>query len=200
MINNYLIPSMIGQNLSSGPSIKGLTWSTTVGTTNRSYFPAYGLYDYSVYMSIFLQSELDSGIEVLTGLEVQLGSYSTNYTYYNFTVKVAHTNSSSIGSYSVYPNLSGLTTSDITTVKNEFDWTVSNGWNTINFDTNFEWNGTDNIVVLYENRDGSWDSGYGHGESHSPGSYLSGYKYQDSSYPTGTVTRNSSRLNTKLKY
>ena len=116
MINN-LLPSMIGQNLSSGPSIKGLTWSTSIGTSNRSHFPAYGLYDYSVYMSIFLQSELDAGIEVLNGLEVQVGSYSS-YTYYDFTIKIAHTSSSSIASYSVYPNLSGLTTSDLTTVKN----------------------------------------------------------------------------------
>jgi hypothetical protein len=89
--------------------------------------------------------------------------------------------------------------SDVTIVKS-FNWIISaNGFVQILFDTNFCYNGTSNLIIGWENRDGSWTSGYGWGESIS--STNSGaIAGQDNSYPTGNGTRISQRMNLRILY
>jgi hypothetical protein len=197
---------MIGQNLSpiSGCNIQGLTWTSGIGTNNRYYFPAYGLYDYSVSMFIILASELDAGISCINGISYQVSGYSSPYTYYNQSIRLLHTQNSFFGT-AVTVGLSNLTVSDDTTVKANFDYTITgSGWNDINFDDNFQWNGSDNILVIHENRDGNYSSGYGWGECLNQGAGInrSVYKYQDNSYPSDStvMTVDNRRINMKLTY
>jgi len=201
-----ILPGIIGQLQPTGGCIpQGLTWTSALGTNNRYYFPAYGLYNYSVSMSIILASELTSGMDCINGIEYELASYTTPYTYNNQTIRLVHTQSSFFGTAVTVglANLQGL--SNDTIVKQNFTFTVTNtGWNAISFDTPFEWNGTDNILVIHENRDGTWMSGYGWGECLSQGVGINrgAYYYQDPSYPSSSqvVNVDNRRINMKLTY
>ena len=186
----------------SGPTIQNLTWTSSTGTSNGNKYPAYGLYDYSHTMYIIRADEL-SGSKLLNGLEIELDGYTAGYTYNNQIIKLAHITDNEFGT-SVQVNLSGIGgLTDLTTVKNNFTFTISSsGYQTIDFDTNFEYNGSDNLLIIWENRDGSYSSGYGWAECYFDNTYYdSWYKYQDSSYPSGYGTRDQSyRPNFKLKY
>ena len=183
---------------------QGLTWSSTTGTVNRYMLPAYGLYDYSVSMSIILAGELTTGMSCINGVQYELAGYTSGYTYYNQTIRLVHTQSSFFGTAVTVglANLQGL--SNDTTVKANFDFTISgSGFNAISFDTPFQWNGTDNILVIHENRDGNYNSGYGWGESLSQSNInRTAYLYQDNSYPLDSqvVTVDHRRINMKLTY
>lgn len=187
----------------SGVSIQGLTLSLPTGTSNEERYPAYGLYDYSHTMFIIRADEIGSGQKIITGLEIEMAGYNPNYTFYNQTIKLAHTSDLEFGS-NVNVNLNGINNlANITEVKTNFDWTInSNGYQSINFDTNFEYNGTDSLLIIWENRDGMWGSGFGWAECHFDNTYYdSWYKYQDNTYPNGPGTRDQSyRPNLKLKY
>ena len=191
--------------ISDGQSlmIQGLTWSSTVGNSNVERYPAYGLYDYSHTMFIIRADELGSGQKLIEGLEIEMAGYSSNYTFYNQTIKLAHTSDLEFGT-NVTANLGNISNlSNLTEVKTNFDWTIgSSGYQSINFDTNFEYNGTDSLLIIWENRDGMWGSGFGWAECHFDNSYYdTWYKYQDNTYPNGTGTRDQSyRPNLKIKY
>jgi len=204
MIHNILL-GMVGQ-LQSTPwcsPIVGTTWDSAVGTTNNSFVPAYGLYDYSQSMMIYRQSDIGSGEKQINSISFEVGGYSSSgYTLNNQTIKLAHITDSQFGT-SVQCDLSGIGgLSDLTTVKN-LNWTVVNGWVTFTFDDNFCYNGVDNLMIVWENRDGTWVSGYGWSETHtvSGSPFLIWYKYQDTTYPTGYGTRSSvGRPNIRIGY
>jgi len=185
--------------------IKNLQWLTAQGTTNVSEYPAYGLFDFSHTMFILKQSELGAEKQI-TGLQIHMAGYSPSYTYNNQTIKMAHITDSQFGSSVQITNTNGDVIGigglkDILPVKT-FNWTVTSGFNNINFDKNFCYNGSDNLLIIWINKDGNWTSGYGWAECHSTSSqFLSWYKQQDTTYPTGFGTRNSAtRPNIKLNY
>lgn len=173
------------------------------GTSNIYRYPFYGLYDYSHTMFIYTQSELGSS-STINNLEFQLGGYSTPYTYNNLTIKLAHTTDNEFGT-NIKVDLTNLNNSDLTTVLSGYNLTISsNGWVSFTFTTPFSYDGTSNLLVIIENRDGSWASGYGYSENvfdncSCSNDYMSWYKYQDGSYPSGYGTRDQSyRPNIKI--
>ena len=183
-------------------SVQSLDVTSNTGTSNILRYPAYGLYDFSHSMFIVQQSEIGSGEKQMESIQIEVGGYTTPHSYNNQTIKLAHTSDVEFGA-SVQVDLSGITYTDLTTVKNSFTWTIStSGWLTITFDDNFCYNGTDNLLVIWENRDGSWQSGYGRSECWFDNTnYLSWFKYQDNSYPTGFGTRDQSyRPNFRFGY
>jgi len=169
------------------------------GTNNVFQAPAYGLYDYS-WSSFIYTAGLIGAARQIRGIEVQVSSFTTPYTFNNQTIKLAHL-ALATTTFDANPAVdwSDMPVSDVTVVKS-FNWTVSaNGFIQILFDTNFCYNGVDNLILGWENRDGSWAIGYGWGEA--IGSASSGaYKYQDTTYPTGNGTRISNRLNLRILY
>lgn len=193
------------QNYPRCCSVRGLDLGTIVGTTNVSDYPAYGLYNYSHTMFILKQSELTEQRNI-TGLKIHMAGYSTGYTFNNQTIKLAHITDSQFGTNVQITNTNGDVSGiaglkDLQTVKT-FNWTVTSGYNNINFDSKFCYNGIDNLLIIWMNKDGSWQSGYGWAECHSTSAqFLSWYKQNDASYPTGFGTRNSStRPNMKINY
>jgi hypothetical protein len=89
-------------------------------------------------------------------------------------------------------------------VKN-VDWTIStNGWQTITFDSPFVYNGTDNLLLIWENRDGDWTSGYGWAKCWFDNTHNESWRlYQDYTYPAGTdygTADVSYRPNTRFDY
>jgi hypothetical protein len=182
--------------------VQGLTIDSNFGTSNATRYPFYGLYDFSQSMFIVQQSEIGAGEKQLTSISFDLGGYTTPYTVNNQTIKIAHCQDAEFGT-SVQVDLSGINYTDLTEVKAGFTFTISSsGFATITFDENFCYNGTDNILVVWENRDGTWASGYGYAESWFDNTnYLSWYKYQDNTYPTGFGTRDQSyRPNIRFGY
>ena len=187
----------------TSPTIQNLTWTSPVGTSNKYEYPTYGLYDYSHSMFIIRASELGSGSKLLHGLEIEVNGYDNGYTYNNQTIKLAHISDIEFGDNVKVDltNINGVT--NLTSVKSGFNWVINgSGYQSIDFDTNFEYNGNDNLLIIWENRDGSWGQGFGWAECYFDNTYYdSWFKYQDNSYPTGYGTKDQSyRPNFKLKY
>lgn len=161
--------------------------------------PAYGFYDYS-WSSFIYPAGLIGAPRQIRGIEIEVGFFSTPYTFNNQTIKLAHL-APATTTFDANPAVdwSDMPVSDVTIVKS-FNWTISaNGIIQILFDTNFCYNGTSNLILGWENRDGSWAVGYGYGRC--IGSANSGaYKFQDTTYPTGNGTRISQRLNLRILY
>lgn len=169
------------------------------GTTNINQYPAYGLYDYS-WVSLIYQQALISVPRQIRGIEIEVSGYTTPYTYLNQTIKMAHIP----GGINVFPASPQVDWSDLNptnvTICKVFNWTISaNGIIQILFDQNFCYNGIDNLILGWENRDGSWTSGYGSAKSIAS-TNRGAYKNQDGSYPTGTGTRFSYLMNIRLLY
>jgi hypothetical protein len=187
--------------------VEGLTVTTTpTGTSNAIYAPAYGLYDYSVTCTLVLASEIGSGVsKQFTGLAFDLNGWSSGYTMINQSIEIFHTSESSIQNNGTVNN-PVTDIRDKTPVKTNFTFTApsANGYYQINFDTNFCWNGTDNVVVRWTNNDGTWTGSYGWSESISGSSvgYRFGYDYQDGSPvpETAVLLRQTRRPNIRFNY
>jgi len=169
------------------------------GTNNVFEAPAYGLYNYS-WSSFIYTAGLIGAARQITGIQIQLTGYSTPYTFNNQTIKMAHL-APATTQFDAAPaiNWSDMPVSDVTVVKS-FNWTITaNGFIDINFDQNFCYNGTSNLIIGWENRDGNWQSGYGWAEA--IGSTNSGaIAFLDANYPTGNGTRINQRMNLRIKY
>lgn len=217
-INTHFRSGEIG-----GSSIPSGTYQIGTGTDNVTKAPFYGLYDFSQFGTIYLASEIHSAAGTSTGtsgtissLKFQYKGWSTDYEAINQTVKISNVGSAtqiegSASSVDIdYSNV--LTLTNTTTVKSNFTFfnPSSEDWEeigdhvtgqTTGFDTNFSWNGTDNILISWENRDGSWASGYGWLEGTSGFTDRSHAWYKDNSYPTSSsATDIDRRPNIKLEF
>lgn len=155
---------------------------------------------------------------LITSFFFQYRGWTGGYTVNNQTVKISHTEATQIergpdggGSSYVEVNYSELDLKDTTIVKGGeergFTFILNNtdeiGWKEISddnkdpnlaqlgFDTPFMWNGTSNILISWENRDGSWTSGYG-GLIGGGGKTMRSHSwFSDDSYPTRASSENS---------
>jgi len=160
---------------------------------------------YGQFMYMFKSNEfVNGGEKQITGLEVEVKTYIVPYEYPNQTLKLCHSTDNEFNS-NIQINLTNLNYSTLTTVKNDFTWTITgDGYTAIDFDTPFCYNGNDNLVLIWENRRNDFDTKHGYAEcwfDNSAGE--SWYKYQDYTYPsdtsTGTVD-SSYRPNIIFKY
>ena len=95
-------------------------------------------------------------------------------------------------------NLTG-TTNVKTTFNKTYTSSEVDTWINFTFNTNFNYNGTDNVVIWWENRDGSYAfSGPLFDIESISGSVA--YKRSDGSYPTGTCLLDAERPIMKLNY
>ena len=185
--------------------ILGNSFQVGTGTRNSSNAPAYGLYDYSWYAAIWEYDELGSTAlnpvpMQITGINIQIAGYSNGYTYNNQTIKLYHVVESVFDNNGQPIDLSNLTIYDETIVKENFTWTIfGSGWKSFTFDTNFCYNGTDNLLLVWENRDGSWASGFGHGEYEVAVDKAADDR-ADNAFPTGNANLvTNARINIQFK-
>ena len=74
----------------------------------------------------------------------------------------------------------------------------NNKWVTYNFDTNFDYNGTKNLILIWEDRSGVISA--------SASSYCTStknaaaYAFNNISFPSGNGVRSNNRLNIKLRF
>lgn len=164
--------------------------------------PAYGLYDYSQSAMLYLASELEGvGISAgnsITAIQFQFNSWESGYELNNQTIKISHVTESSLPNPGL-PDYSSLTISNTTTVKEEFDFRGFTGitWGQFDFDTPFVWDGSSNILVTWENRDGSWISGYGWLEGRDLSNRCHVW-YKDDNYPVASSSEDRYLPNIKL--
>ena len=170
------------------------------GNRNIETAPAYGNYDYSQTGMIYLSSELSALKErQITGIELNFNGWATNYSLNNQVIKMGHISASEFDGTNVinYSDISGQnnTAPTMTTVKTSFNMTIENSshWKRFDFDTNFSYNGTSNLLISWENRDGSWQDNYGYLEGTSVAndadgtpSYRVSSWFDDDNYPSTT--------------
>ena len=168
------------------------------GSSSYNWHPFYGLYDYSHNMFIYNQSDLGSSGKEMFEISFELFGYADNYKFNGVTVKLAHT-SDEIFASNAKVDLTNINYTELTTCVELYDLTItSNGWVRIPFSSTFYYNGVDNLLVIIENHDGEWNSGFGAAYCEYENKYVSWYKYSDNSYPTGSGTRDKFIPNIKF--
>jgi hypothetical protein len=147
------------------------------GTSTTSYVPFYGFYDYSWSQAIYLQSEIGSAVQI-DGISYYVDNTPSSYKMLNQSVYLKHTTLTSFPD-ETYDNPSSA---GFTQVYNGSNTWNGSGWHEITFDTPFAYNGTDNLIVCWENHDGTYASGYPKFRYTSQSNRVK-YKYADGSFP-----------------
>lgn len=123
----------------------------------------------------------------------------TIYTVNNQIIKMGHSQTTTNYFNSSEPiDYFGTLIGSLVTVKNSFTFSnIGAGggptWIKHDFDNYFTYNGTDNLLISWENRDGSWGSGYGWVEGNSSLGRTVANWGKDNSYPTLTSNRIQAR-------
>ena len=180
-------------------------------TDNIIRTPIYGLYDFSQLGAIYLKEEIEEATGTvgkpghLMRIAFDLNGWTDDppYLVNNQTIKISHVTNSSTLPDPGTPDYIGLALKNTTTVKENFTWRVLSSPSFsyfIDFDIGFDYNGQDNILISWENRDGSYIFGYGwcEGERDTPNRSHSWYR--DDSYPTGSSSNDGGRPNIKFKF
>ena len=177
-----------------------------IGNGTGSFFrvPAYGLYDYSQAGMLYLASELSAaGMTIgseITELSFQFTGWSTGYTLNNQVIKMSHTSETRLTDPG-YPDYRSMGLTDTKTVKTSFDWVCpfNEDWESFSLTSSFIWDGSSNILISWENYDGTWTSGYGKLR----GDYINNRShawYSDNSYPTSASSNDSWRPNVRFGF
>ncbi len=185
---------------SSGGCVAATGSDLDVGTggTNVQRYPVYGYYKYGITMTILRQSDIGAGEKRITDLSWKVAtSWSAGYTFPSQTLKIAHipNTQNQVPNNTWRVDLSNIPSmTDLTTVKNNFTWDAgshsSGDWAQIDFDDFFCYNGTDNILVIWENRKGAWSSGFGSVKAtveSSSADFRAAKFFQDASYPSAST-------------
>ena len=137
------------------------------GTSTTSYFPEYCLYNYCYTQQIYLSSEMN-GAAAISSIAFEASTIANANRH--LKIYLMHTTSASNDSWL-----------NATTAQLVYDGTptLTTGWNTFNFTTPFQYNGTSNLAVIVIDATGSW-SGTNYFYCHTTDPGLSRYNYQDS--------------------
>jgi len=136
------------------------------GTTTSSYFPTYSCYNYSYTQQIFLAGELN-GPTAITSVAFDATSIVSSSRH--ISIYLMHTSAASSD---------WLTPTNAQLVYNGTANLVV-GWNTFNFTTPFQYNGSDNLAMIIIDSTGSYSCS-NYFNCHAASATLSHYQYQDS--------------------
>ena len=140
------------------------------GTNTSSYIPVYGNYNYSYSQQIFKSSEINAATTI-SGFEIEVSNTGTGAR--NISIYMMHTSENTISSWLPMDNAQLVYTGVVA---------FTQGWQQITFDTPFDYNGTDNLVLIMDDNTGTYGS-YPTFRTHSAGSGISRYYYSDSYNP-----------------
>lgn len=137
------------------------------GTSTSTYIPTNGNYNYSFSQQIFKSSEINAATTI-SGFEIEVSN--TGSKARNIDIYMMHTSANEITSWLPMDNAQ-LVYSGVVA--------FTEGWQQINFDTPFNYNGTDNLVLIVDDNTGSWGS-YPTFRTHDGGLNIARYYYTDS--------------------
>ncbi len=155
---------------------EGGTTQVGEGTITNYYIPVNNFYNYTYSQQIYLPSEVGSAGNI-EGISFQYAYTSPSTVKNNVTIYLGHTSRNSFTSTGDYIPLSSLQ------VVYTGNLNCSQGWNNFTFDSVFQYNGIDNLVVAVDDNSGDWDGSSYTFYVHQPGSYKSLYYYYDSANP-----------------
>ena len=135
------------------------------GTSTSTYIPTYGNYNYSFSQQIFKSSEINA--TTISGFEIEVSSTGTRAR--NIDIYMMHTSANEITSWLPMDNAQ-LVYSGVVA--------FTEGWQQINFDTPFNYNGNDNLVLIVDDNTGGYGN-YPTFRTHSGGSNIARYAYND---------------------
>ena len=151
------------------------------GTTNGNTLPVNTYYKYNYTQQIFTAEELGSPITI-NQFYVQY-FYNTNYTR-DVDIYMGHTSKSSFASSNDW-----ISAGDLTLVYSGnivFTNTGENNWLNIPLTTPFAYNGTDNLVIVFDDNTGSWSNSSAKFYTHACNDYRSLVAYSDNTNFTPT--------------
>ena len=117
------------------------------GTSTTSYFPSYNYYNYSLTEQIFTAAEL-GGANTFHSISFQASS--ANATTRTWSIYLMPTTATSLSSF---VNLDATAQLVFSGTAN-----ISTGWFTIQFDSNYVFDGTTNLMLIVDDNTGSWVS------------------------------------------
>ena len=176
-----------------------------IGSDGRSLtgLPFHGLYDYSQLGMIYLADELTAAGALagrINSIQLEFVGWDDGYSVDNQILKISHVVESTIPNVSA-PDYGSLTLSNTTTVKENFSYTnpPDESWEQFVFDRPFVWNGRSNILISWENRDGTYElNGYGSLRGEGDLANRSHQWRSDDQYPDSDSSNDSGRPNLKI--
>jgi hypothetical protein len=147
------------------------------GTTITEKYPFNGYYNNSWASSIYTASEINTS-GTLNSIAFYIDNAPINYVMNNQRIYIKHTSANS------YTSTAYSSITDFTLV---YDGSITyngTGWKTINLTTPFTYNGQDNLEILFENRDGSWSSGFPYFRYTTVSNVRTKRDYQDAQFPS----------------
>ena len=125
------------------------------GTDSGHKVPVDGLWDYSWSQVIYLQQEIGNAMEI-GGLAYFVADSPPKYLLKNQRIYLKHTSLTSFPNADYDdPNTSGFTL----VFEGDVLWDGS-GWQQVTLDTPFLYNGSDHLIVYWQNHDGDPPFGY----------------------------------------
>ena len=156
------------------------------GTNTLAYMPSNVYYKYSTTQQIYTAAELgEAGI--ITAISFNYNGNATSGAR-TFDIYMSHTTSSTISSW-VTESSSHLVYSGTKTFTNA-------GWYTITLDTPFEYNGTNNILITFDDNTGDYEGSSGRAfYVYSTGENRAIYHYKDNYNQTPLSPQSGSNYN-----
>ena len=148
----------------------------TEGTITTYYVPLNNYYNYTYTQQIYLASEM-GGAATLDSIAFYYNYSSPSTVKTNVTIYLGHTSQSTFSSTSNYipsTNLTQVYTGSLN---------CTQGWNTFVFTTPFQYNGSDNLVLVVDDNSGDYDGSSYVFLAHNAGADRSLYFYSDSYNP-----------------
>ena len=163
------------------------------GTSTSDYLLGYTFYNYSFTEQIYRQQELGNAM-LLYGMAVNMSAVDPSR---HISIYLGHTSQNAVDDW-ILPN-------DLTLVWDGTTQFSTGNWSNITFNTTFDYNGSDNLLLLIIDNTGSWHSSPDNTVyTHSNGGYNSRYTYNDNTAYSATTaptttngTTTTQRMNVK---
>ncbi len=164
------------------------------GDTTTNYIPAYGYYDYSWSNYILTSEQIGDAIDI-NEIQFNVGNTPANYAMENQQLYMKLTTDTEVAV--AYPDPEN---NDFTLVFSGSVTWDGGGWQGVILDTDFAYDGTSNLQIVWVNNDGSYTNGYPNFLKTDTGINTAAYKYADGTFPIVDGTSATYYPNTRLGY
>jgi parallel beta-helix repeat protein len=132
-------------NQNIGPSLTGSEVQVGTGTDSEHYYPFNNMYENNKTQMLYLSSDIgESGSIYAIQLNISVVSPEGYRDFNNFTVRLNHTSESNWDDKESYADMTNAVT---VLSQNVYTLPSETGWFTINFDTPFAYDNTNNLIV-----------------------------------------------------
>ena len=152
--------------------LSGGDYTVGTGTLTTYELPINNYWEYSYTQQIFLASEMN-GPQSISSVAFQYAYSSPSTVKNSVNIYMGHTTQSTFASETNYISSSNLT------LVYSGNLNCQQGWNTFNLTTPFQYNGTDNLVLVVDDNSGDYDGSSYVFYAHDAGANRAVHYYQD---------------------